>query len=42
MSLEFDDQKFENFIECKVNNQMEKELGVVLIKRDLKNLLNII
>lgn len=30
MSLEFDDQTFENFIECKVNDQMEKELGVVL------------
>ena len=33
MSLEFDDQTFENFIECKVNNQMEKELGVVLDSR---------
>lgn len=30
MSLEFDDQNFENFIECKVNDQMEKELDVVL------------
>ena len=30
MSLEFDDQNFENFIECKVNSQMEKELRVVL------------
>ncbi|WP_292798920.1 4Fe-4S binding protein [Methanobrevibacter sp.] len=33
MSLEFDDQKFENFIECKVNDQMEKELGIVLDSR---------
>ena len=30
MSLEFDDQNFENYIECEVNSQMEKELRVVL------------
>ena len=38
MSLDFDDQTFENFIECKVNEQMEKELGVVLDSRiELRN-----
>ena len=30
LSLEFSDQNFEEFIECKVNNHMEKELRVVL------------
>ena len=30
ISMEFDDENFENFIECKVNDHMERELGVVL------------
>ena len=29
-ALEFDDATFEDFIECKVNEDMEKELGIVL------------